>query len=278
VSNCATQTHRMPVSKFAPLRRETIVDDWAHRCRWVFATAVKTGSNSTRLPSFPCNGHSRAVIAGTSVSSHNSRRTDNKSDIAIAETDRFVIGGSEPQSHTLISWGARQRTTKIVRGGILLRPAGLGLLMRTLFRASIFAIGFAVTLSAGQKPEDGPLSSSKKGDTIVVQGCVSGSLLKDLRHQKTEAVTGAETAVVYRLIGEKKLLRIIQKEHQDQVLEVVGVVESNPNNTSTHTKEMGRLRVLVGAGEQETSQPGKPPSYPNFRVTSFEVLRPNCFV
>ncbi len=151
--------------------------------------------------------------------------------------------------------------------------------MRPVLCAAIIAVGFAVTLAAAQKPEDGALPSAKKEDTIVIHGCVSGSLLKDLRHQKSDKVTGAETSVVYRLIGEKKLLRIIQKEHQDQVLEVVGVVQSDPNNTSTtHTKEMGKVRLFVGSGEQETSQPGKPPSYPTLRVTSFEVLERNCLV
>ena len=63
------------------------------------------------------------------------------------------------------------------------------------------------------------------------------------------------------------------------MLEVTGVIASNPNNTSTtHTKEMGRMRVYVGAGEQETSQPNKPPTYPTLRVESFEVLHPNCLV
>jgi hypothetical protein len=151
--------------------------------------------------------------------------------------------------------------------------------MRIHVCALIFAIAVAVSLSAAQKPEDGALSTSKRRDTIVVHGCVSGALLKDVRQQKTDPVTGAETSVVFRLIGEKKLLGIIQKEHQDQVLEVIGVVESDPGNTSTtHTKEKGRVRVFVGAGEQETTQPGKPPSYPTLRVTSFEVLKPHCFV
>lgn len=145
--------------------------------------------------------------------------------------------------------------------------------------ASIFATVFAVSLSAAQKPEDGALPRSKTGDTVVIQGCVSGSLLKDLRHQKTDALSGAETSVVYRLIGEKKLLRIIQKEHQDQVLEVTGLVESNATtNSTTHVKDMGKLKVFVGAGEQETSQANKPPSYPTLRVTSFEVLRRDCYV
>jgi hypothetical protein len=140
------------------------------------------------------------------------------------------------------------------------------------------ALSFGVSLSA-QKPETGPDAPSKKGDTIVVQGCVSGPLLKDLRHQKSEQLTKAETSLVYRLVGDKKLLKIIQKEHQDQVLEVTGLIESNPNNTSTtHTKEMGRVRLYVGTGEQEVSQANKPPTYPILRVTSFEVLRTNCLV
>jgi hypothetical protein len=151
--------------------------------------------------------------------------------------------------------------------------------MRTLMSASLMAIGFALSVAATQKPEDGAFPREKNEDIIVIQGCVSGSLLKDLRHQKTEAVSGAETSVVYKLVGEKKLVRIIQKEHQDQVLELTGVIESNATTTSTtHTKEMGKLRVFVGAGEQETAQPGKTPTYPTLRVISFEVLRRDCFV
>jgi hypothetical protein len=90
-------------------------------------------------------------------------------------------------------------------------------------------------------------------------------------------VTGSRTAVVYRMTGEKKLLQVIQKEHQDQVLDVSGVLASNPNSSSTvRSKEMGKARVFVGAGRQETSEPAKTPSYPALRVTSFDVVRPGC--
>lgn len=144
----------------------------------------------------------------------------------------------------------------------------------------IVAIALSCWVSSGrQRPESGPDTPSKNRDLIVVQGCVSGPLLKDLRHKKSEPLVGAETSMVYRLVGEKKLLRIIQKEHQDQVLEVIGVVESNPTNTpTTHTKEKGKLRVFVGTGEQETAQAGKSPSYPTLRVEAFEVLRRDCLV
>ncbi len=93
---------------------------------------------------------------------------------------------------------------------------------RNLF-GLIAAISLGAAVSAAQKPEDAGTTPAR-GDTIVVRGCVSGSLLKDLRQQKTEVLSGAETAVVYRLAGDKKLLQQIQKEHQNQVLDVTGIL------------------------------------------------------
>ena len=149
--------------------------------------------------------------------------------------------------------------------------------METSVVGFIVATALAVAISGTQKPEDGGLPPSKKGDTLVIRGCVSGLLLKDLRGQKTDPVSGGETSVVYRLVGEKKLLQIIQKEHQDQVLDVTGVLASNPNvSSTTRSKQMGKARVYVGAGSQETSMPAQSPSYPILRVTSFEVVRPGC--
>jgi hypothetical protein len=149
--------------------------------------------------------------------------------------------------------------------------------MRSIVCGFIVAITFGLSLSAAQKPEDGSIPPSKKGDTLVVRGCVSGSLLKDLRGQKMDPVSGGETAIVYRLTGEKKLLQIIQKEHQDQVLDVTGVLASNPDASSaTRSKQMGKARVYVGAGNQQSSMPAQSTSYPTLRVTAFEVVRPGC--
>ena len=80
--------------------------------------------------------------------------------------------------------------------------------MTTTALAFVAAITLGFSTSASQKPEGGGIPPSGKGDTVVVRGCVSGSLLKDLRAQKTEPLTGSETAVVYRLTGEKKLLQV----------------------------------------------------------------------
>ena len=149
--------------------------------------------------------------------------------------------------------------------------------MRSIVCGSIVAIAFGLSLSAAQKPEDESVPPSNKGETLVVRGCVSGSLLKDVRGQKMDPVSRGETAIVYRLTGEKKLLQIIQKEHQDQVLDVTGVVTSNSSASSTtRSKQMGKARVYVGAGNQESSMPAQSTSYPTLRVTAFEVVRPGC--
>jgi len=53
--------------------------------------------------------------------------------------------------------------------------------MRTFVRTRIVSIGFSVAVFAAQKPEEGGIPPSGKGDALVVRECVSGSLLKDLR-------------------------------------------------------------------------------------------------
>ncbi len=152
-----------------------------------------------------------------------------------------------------------------------------GRVMRHAIAAFILPIAAGISAYAAQKPEDGAMLPSKKGEVVIIRGCVSGSLLKDLRAQKTESVTGGESAVVYRLTGDKKLLQIIQKEHQEQVLDVTGQLASNTSvSSTTRSKQMGKARVYVGAGHQETSDPAKPPTYPSLHVTAFEAVRPTC--
>lgn len=146
--------------------------------------------------------------------------------------------------------------------------------MSTVAVVAVIALGLSG--STGQTPDTAGRPPSAKGEAIVVRGCVSGSLLRELRVQKSHMPSeGSETAVVYRLTGEKKLLQLIRKEHEDQLLEVAGEITSNRTDT-VHSKEMGRLRVYAGDGRPEVTEQGKPESYPTLRVTSFEVIRPVC--
>jgi len=183
--------------------------------------------------------------------------------------------------------------------------------MRTFVRALIGSIRFAGAVSAAQKPEEGGIPSSGKQETalcaalivaaiavvpiglaqtpdvggrapsakaeaLVIEGCVSGPLLRELRVQKSHMPTEKpETAVVYRLDGDKKMLQLIKKEHQDQLLKVAGEITSN-NTAVTRSKTMGKLTVYAADGRPEQTPKGKQESYPTLRVTSFEVVRLTC--
>ncbi len=142
--------------------------------------------------------------------------------------------------------------------------------------AVIAAIALGLSGSAAQTPDTGGRPPSAKQEAIVVRGCVSGPLLRQLRVQESHMpAENPETAVVYRLTGEKKLIQLIRKEHEDQLLEVAGEITSNGTST-VRSKEMGRLSVYAGDGRPEVTEQGKPESYPTLRVTSFEVVRPTC--
>jgi hypothetical protein len=136
------------------------------------------------------------------------------------------------------------------------------------------AIALGLNGLAAQKPDVGEARPSPQGETVVVQGCASASLLRSMPEANPIRPNELQTADVYRLTGEKKLLHLIQKEHQDQLLEVTGVISRNSTAT-THTKKMGRLQVSVGDGRPDPRENGKV-DYPELRVTSFEVIRPNC--
>ena len=98
--------------------------------------------------------------------------------------------------------------------------------------AVIAAIALGLSGSAAQTPDTGGRPPSAKHEAIVVRGCVSGPLLRELRVQKSHMPSEApETAVVYRLTGEKKLLQLIRKEHEDQLLDVAGEITSNGTGT-----------------------------------------------
>jgi len=138
------------------------------------------------------------------------------------------------------------------------------------------AIALGFNSLAAQSPQDRPTPTPGKNDPVVVRGCMSGGMLKELRAQKTEGIYGSETPAVYRLSGEKKLLQALEKEHKNEVLDVSGLLIVNGDNSSTaRSKQMGRLRVYATDGREETS-PGRSPTYPTLKVTAFEVLGAGC--
>jgi hypothetical protein len=142
----------------------------------------------------------------------------------------------------------------------------------------LLAIALAtVTALAAQDPEipvkKGP---AKKGDTVVIRGCVSGALLDDMDAKSIDTPTGlGGTAVTYRMTGDKKMLQILKKEHNGHVEMVTGVLKSDPGATPLG-KQMGKTRITIGAGPTATSPAMQTPYYPVLEVKSFEHSGTTC--
>lgn len=135
----------------------------------------------------------------------------------------------------------------------------------------------SATALAAQDPEipvkKGP---AKKGDTVVIHGCVSSALLDDMDAKAIDTPTGlGGTAVTYRMTGDKKLLEQLKKEHNGHIETVTGVLKSDPGSTPLG-KQVGKTRITIGAGPTATSPAMQTPYYPVLEVKSFEHSGQTC--
>jgi hypothetical protein len=106
----------------------------------------------------------------------------------------------------------------------------------------------AVALAALPTQEKPAARLPEKGATIVVKGCLRGTALESTQ---TAAVDGGEplmTTLVYRLTGDKSLLKRMRQEHDRSVVEVTGVLKSKLPADEVLGKTFGRTRVRIGVG------------------------------
>src|SRR5262249_50849425 len=101
-----------------------------------------------------------------------------------------------------------------------------------------------------QKPEGGA-SGPKKGDIVTIRGCVSWPLLVQAGFWKVDITYQAATPYTYRLSGDKNLVKPLQKEHADTIVEVTGVLKSTATPPpATRGKDYGKTKVYVRASGQ----------------------------
>jgi hypothetical protein len=128
------------------------------------------------------------------------------------------------------------------------------------------ALALVVVAFAPQDKPKEPSAEPKKGDTIVVKGCINGSLIQDDDRLRT-----------FRLTGPKDLLKQIRKEHDNHVDEVTGILQSSLSGT-TRGKQFGRTRITIGGGQDPRAPRGAPQEefLPALEVTSINHLMGTC--
>lgn len=144
-------------------------------------------------------------------------------------------------------------------------------------RIAVLCLALAVAAPAFPQEKRDP-KPPKKGDTIVVRGCLRGSALESTEARRLDETGMAPMALTFRLTGKKDLLKALRGEHDRRVVEVTGILKSTLPDTDEGTgRRIGKARVVIGVGppsspmEAETNR-----SIPALEVRSFEGTSVTC--
>jgi hypothetical protein len=133
-----------------------------------------------------------------------------------------------------------------------------------------------VALGAFQQKPAEP-SEPKRGDKVVVRGCISGGTIESAETEVYESTGKYRGFVTYRLTGDKKVLKQLKQEHEGHIDVITGVLKTNlPPQNAPHGKRIGNTRVVVGIGQVPRNDPHAPPYLPALEVGELEHTEVTC--
>jgi hypothetical protein len=133
----------------------------------------------------------------------------------------------------------------------------------------------ALSLSAQDVTQKPP----KKGDTIVVKGCLRGNAVEqaDLMVEDAEGEPRENStvpALTYRLQGDKSVLKELKDKHDRKVVQVKGILRSELSGSGIGTT-VGRTRITIGADPRNPTR-GAEQQLPVLEAKSFEATTVSC--
>ena len=125
-------------------------------------------------------------------------------------------------------------------------------------------------LAFGAQDKREPLP--KRGDTVVVTGCVTGGRIESDDITVKDGAGRYTELVRLRLTGDKKLLERIKAEHDGHEDVLTGVLKSDlPRDTH---KRIANTRIGIGLPSQSGAAEMK--AVPAFEVTGIEHTETRC--
>lgn len=120
----------------------------------------------------------------------------------------------------------------------------------------------------------------KKGDTVVIRGCLRGSAIESAQTLSVgaEGETTPEDSVpalTYRLQGKKDLLKELKDKHDRRVVEVKGILRSELGGSGIGTT-VGRTRITIGVDARTGSGARNDQAVPVLEAQSFEGTTISC--
>ena len=130
-----------------------------------------------------------------------------------------------------------------------------------------------VLLTLAAVPAQEKRDLPKRGDTVVVTGCVARGRIESNDMQVKDRDAKFEREGVYRLTGDKKVLASLKEDHENHIEILTAVLRSElPSEGQART--VGNTRI--GMGLPGRNDPAAPPSYPVLEVKSAEHTEKTC--
>ena len=122
--------------------------------------------------------------------------------------------------------------------------------MRTLFSA-VLAVALASPLAAQDKPRD-PTGIPKKGDPVMLKGCLRGGALEATDVGAEDSSTPLLSGLTFRLTGKKDLLKEMKQKHDSRLVEVRGTLKSDLQPQAGYGTNVGGMRITIGGPDRWT--------------------------
>lgn len=157
--------------------------------------------------------------------------------------------------------------------------------MRRRVSALAAILSFAFLAGAAQAPaasaqEKAKPKVPKKGDDIIVKGCLDGALLTSTETSlASEESPGLFSPLTYQLKGDRTLIKQLRDEHEGRLVEVTGTLKSTlPIDNAGRGVKIGKTRIFVGSGSMpgDRMEPGRYEALPVLEVASFRGLATIC--
>lgn len=143
---------------------------------------------------------------------------------------------------------------------------------------SVLVVTGAVAGAAQGK--DDKARPPKSGDTIVVEGCLNGTMLVEAGAPPAEGGNVLlPSGLNYQLKGKKNILKDLVAKHDGQVVEITGVLKSNIDTGMGRGTKVGKTRIVIGVqstSPDRATMPGTQEMLPVLEVKSFESTAVNC--
>jgi hypothetical protein len=139
----------------------------------------------------------------------------------------------------------------------------------------IWLLSCAAPLSAQTAPQKPP----KKGDTVIVRGCLRGNAVEqaDLLIEDAEGEVKQNDqvpAMTYRLQGDKNVLKELKDKHDRMEVQVKGILRSELSRSAIGT-DVGRTRITIGVDPRNPTRGAEQP-LPVLEAKSFEATTVSC--